>query len=205
MVPGVATWVGRLLGADSGADDLFAMRVLMMLLSVVAVWVVYLLTRDAFDSRVAGVAAATSLLAFQGFVTYATGGPREKTTMMLLMALALWAVVHRRWGWAGVAVALATLTWQPVFFGALGAAFVGALLVRGRPRHPRRPGPVRRRRHRRPPWSFVVYYVAVGALRGVLGRLLRDQRRRTPGRRGCCATSRTTPPRSSTASAGRCG
>ncbi len=132
MVPGVATWVGRLLGADSGADDLFAMRLLMMLLSVVGVWVVYLLSRDAFDSRVAGVAAATSLLAFQGFVTYATGGPREKTTMMLLMALALWAIVHRRWGWAGVAVALATLTWQPVFFGALGAAFVGALLVRGR-------------------------------------------------------------------------
>jgi len=132
MVPGVGTWVGRLLGADSGADDLMAMRVLMTVLSAIAVWVVYLLTRDAFGSRVAGVAAATSLLAFQGFVTYATGGPREKTTMMLLMALALWAVVHRRWGWAGVAVALATLTWQPVFFGGAGAAAAGALLVRGR-------------------------------------------------------------------------
>ncbi len=133
MVPGVGAWIGRLLGADSGADDLFAMRILMLVLSVVAVWVVYLMTRDAFGSRIAGVAAATSLLAFQGFVTYATGGPREKTTMMLLMALALWAVVHRRWGWAGVATALATLTWQPVFFGALGAAVIGALLVRGRP------------------------------------------------------------------------
>jgi hypothetical protein len=132
MVPGVGTWIGRLLGADSGADDLLAMRILMLVLSVVAVWVVYLLTRDAFGSRIAGVAAATSLLAFQGFVTYATGGPREKTTMMLLMALALWAVVHRRWGWAGVATALATLTWQPVFFGALGAAGIGALLIRGR-------------------------------------------------------------------------
>ena len=132
MVPGVATWVGRLLGADSGADDLFAMRILMLVLSVIAVWVVYLMSRDAFGSRLAGVAAATSLLAFQGFVTYATGGPREKTTMMLLMALALWAVVHRRWGWAGVATALATLTWQPVFFGALGAVGIGALLVRGR-------------------------------------------------------------------------
>ncbi|WP_432477311.1 glycosyltransferase family 39 protein [Nocardioides sp. GXQ0305] len=131
MVPGVGTWVGRLLGADSGYDDLIAMRILMMVLSVIAVWVVYLMARDAFGSRVAGVAAATSLLAFQGFVTYATGGPREKTTVMLLMALALWAVVHRRWGWAGVATALATLTWQPVFFGALGAVVAGALLVRG--------------------------------------------------------------------------
>lgn len=131
MVPGVATWFGRLLGADSGVDDLFAMRVLMTVFAIASVWVVYLLTRDAFGSRVAGIAAATSLLAFQGFVTYATGGPREKTTMMLLMALALWAVVHRRWGRAGVAVALATLTWQPVFFGAAGAVAVGALLVRG--------------------------------------------------------------------------
>jgi hypothetical protein len=138
------------------------MRILMMLFSVVAVWVVYLLTRDAFDSRIAGVAAATSLLAFQGFVTYATGGPREKTTMMLLMALALWAVVHRRWGWAGVAVALATLTWQPVFFGALGAAAVGALLVRGRRR-----ALVALARFAAggivTTLAFVVYYVAVGA------------------------------------------
>ena len=131
MVPGVSTWVGRLLGADSGADDLMAMRVGMMLLSVVAVWVVYLLVRDGFDSRVAGVAAAASLLAFQGFVTYATGGPREKTTMMLLVALALWAIVHRRWMLAGGAVALATLTWQPVFFGGAAAAAVAILLVQG--------------------------------------------------------------------------
>ena len=131
MVPGVATWLGRLLGADSGADDLMAMRTLMAVLSVVSVWVVYLLARDAFGSRVAGVAAASSLLAFQGFVTYATGGPREKTTMMLLVALSLWAVVHRRWGWAGTTLALATLTWQPVFFGGAASAVVGALLVRG--------------------------------------------------------------------------
>ena len=164
MVPGVATWVGRLLGADSGADDLLAMRILMMLLSVAAVWVVYLLTRDAFESRVAGIAAATSLPAFQGFVTYATGGPREKTTMMLLMALALWAVVHRRWGWTGVAVALATLTWQPVFFGAAGAAAVGALLVRGR-----RGTVVALARFAAggivTTLAFVVYYVLVGAFK----------------------------------------
>jgi hypothetical protein len=131
MVPGAATWFGRLLGADSGADDLMAMRVLMMLLSVVAVWVVYLLTRDAFESRVAGVVAAASLLAFEGFVAYATGGPREKTTMMLLVALALLAIVHRRWMLAGCAIALATLTWQPVLFGGAAAATVAILLVRG--------------------------------------------------------------------------
>ncbi|MGH3345902.1 MAG: hypothetical protein ACRDO4_02870, partial [Nocardioides sp.] len=63
----------------------------------------------------AGAAAATSLLMLQGFVIYATGGPREKTTMMLLVVCTMYAVTHRRWAWAGAAVALATLTWQPVF------------------------------------------------------------------------------------------
>ena len=35
--------------------------------------------------------------------------------MMLFVVLTMLAVVHRRWGWAGATVALATLTWQPVF------------------------------------------------------------------------------------------
>ncbi len=69
-----------------------------------------------------------TLLTFQGFVTYATGGPREKTTMMLLVVCVLLAVVHRRWAWAGAAVALATLTWQPAFVVGTVAA-VAAVLV----------------------------------------------------------------------------
>ena len=87
----------------------------MMALSVAAVWLMYVVGRDAFESRLAGAATATTLLLLQGFVTYATGGPREKTTMMLLVVLTMLAVVHRRWLWAGATVALATLTWQPVF------------------------------------------------------------------------------------------
>ncbi len=88
----------------------------------------YLLGRDAFRSRLAGVAAAATLLTFQGFVTYAGGGPREKTTMMLLMVCAMLAVVHRRWAWAGAAVAAATLTWQPAFWTGI-AVCVAAVLV----------------------------------------------------------------------------
>ncbi|MEJ7796178.1 MAG: glycosyltransferase family 39 protein [Nocardioides sp.] len=124
MVPGFGAMIARVLGTD----DLLTMRVLMMALSVVAVWLTYLLGRDAFRSRLAGVAAAVTLLTFQGFVTYATGGPREKTTMMLLVVCVLLAVVHRRWAWAGAAVALATLTWQPAFVvGTI--AVVAAVLV----------------------------------------------------------------------------
>src|SRR5665809_49213 len=124
MVPGLGAMIARALGTD----DLLTMRVLMMVLSAVAVWLTYLLGRDAFRSRLAGIAAAVTLLTFQGFVTYATGGPREKTTMMLLVVCALLAVVHCRWAWAGAAVALATLTWQPAFFVGTTAAVVTVLV-----------------------------------------------------------------------------
>ena len=83
LVPGARRGRGA---ASSAIDDLLGMRVLMLLLSVACVWVLYLLARDLFDSRLAGVASATALLDLPGFVTYATGGPREKTTMMLLRA-----------------------------------------------------------------------------------------------------------------------
>ncbi|MGZ5404212.1 MAG: hypothetical protein ACXWDL_06150 [Nocardioides sp.] len=128
MVPGFGAMIARAIGTD----DLLTMRALMMVLSAVAVWLTYLLGRDAFRSRVAGITSAVTLLTFQGFVTYATGGPREKTTMLLLVVCALLAVVHRRWAWAGAAVALATLTWQPAFFAAT-TAVVAAVLV-GLPR-----------------------------------------------------------------------
>ena len=123
IVPGFGAMLARALGTD----DLMTMRALMMVLSVVAVWLTYLLGRDAFGSRAAGVTAVATLLTFQGFVSYATGGPREKTTMMLLVVIALLAVVHRRWALAGVAVALATLTWQPAFFVGTTTALVAAL------------------------------------------------------------------------------
>ena len=122
MVPGLGTLLARVLGTD----DLLTMRALMLVLSVVAVWLVYLVGRDVYGSRLAGAAAAATLLASRAVVLYAGGGPREKTTMVLLVVCALLAVAHRRWGWAGVATALATLTWQPAFWLCLGAALVAA-------------------------------------------------------------------------------
>ena len=119
IVPGI----GSVLAGWFGKDDVLTQRLLMTFLSMLTVWVIYLVGRDLFRSKAAGAISATTLLTIQGFMMFATGGPREKTTMMLMMALALWAIVHQRWGWAGAFVALATLTWQPAF--ALG--FVAAL------------------------------------------------------------------------------
>ncbi len=124
LVPGIGAGVARLVGVD----DILGMRVTLMLVSVVAVMVVYLLGRDLFRSRAAGLASAAALLCSEGFLLNATFGPREKTTMVCFLALALLAMVHQRWGTAGAMIALSTLTWQPVFFPALAGVAVAAVL-----------------------------------------------------------------------------
>ena len=120
LVPAVGVGAARLVGMD----DILGMRLLMLLISVACVWVLYVLVRDLFHSRLAGVASAAALLTFAGFVTYAVGGPREKTTLTLFVLLAFWAVLKQRWLMAGICVALATLTWQPSFIAGLLAAVV---------------------------------------------------------------------------------
>jgi hypothetical protein len=124
LVPGAGAWVGRLVGVD----DILAMRFTLMLVAVATIVVVYLLGRDLFGTRGAGVAAAAAMLSCEGFLRYATLGPREKTTMVCLLALGLLAMVHQRWGTAGAMVALSTLSWQPVAFPAVAALVVAALL-----------------------------------------------------------------------------
>ena len=65
LVPAVGVGAARIVGMD----DILGMRLLMLLISVACVWVLYLLVRDLFHSRLAGVASATALLTFAGFVT----------------------------------------------------------------------------------------------------------------------------------------
>ncbi len=138
-VPGIGAWVAR----HVGVDDLLAMRVLMMLLSVAVVMATYRLARDLFagdlfagelsardrfDPRLAGLVAAAAMLCFQGFASSATDGPREKTTMVLFLVLALLATSRQWWATCGALVALATLTWQPVVLPALAGVTTAVLL-----------------------------------------------------------------------------
>jgi hypothetical protein len=124
MLPGIGV-----LGARAvDISDVTGMRVLFMIFSIACVGTCYVVARNVLSSRRAGVVAAFALLAFYGFVTYATGGPREKTPMVLFLLLTLWALGRQRWTTAGVALALATLTWQPVLVAGLAAAtaaFIG--------------------------------------------------------------------------------
>lgn len=128
LIPAIGVLGARLVGVD----DLLGMRVLTLLLSVVVVWLLYLLGRDVFDSRLSGAVVATVFLTYESFLELATGGPRDKTMMLLFLVAAVLAVVRRRWLLAGVLVALATLTLQWSIAAAGGAALAGLLRLRGR-------------------------------------------------------------------------
>ncbi len=125
ILPGVGIALGRVVGVS----DIHAARAFFTLLSVACVCLVYLLVRDMFGSRGAGLVAAAAFLGFQGFLDLATNGPREKTAMVLFLLAALLAMQHRRWATAGAFTALSTLTWQPVFPVLLLAAIVAIVLV----------------------------------------------------------------------------
>lgn len=123
IVPGLATVAARLLEVDG----LLAMRGAMAVVSALCVWAAYLAGRDLFRWRWAGAVTASTLLLFEGFLAYATTGPREKTTMVLFLTLAVWLTCRRQWWFAGAAIALVTLTWQGAFFPAAATALVVAL------------------------------------------------------------------------------
>ena len=125
VLPGVGVMVARL----GGFDDVVTMRVLFMLIATACVCAMYLLGRDLFRSRSAGLVAAGTFLAFEGFIHYASNGPREKTPMTLFIICALWAVTHRWWFTAGVFVSLATLCLQTAFLSTFAAVFLGAVLL----------------------------------------------------------------------------
>jgi hypothetical protein len=128
MLPGVGMAVGRLVGID----DITSARVLYMLFAVGSVCVTYLVGRDLFSSRWAGLASAASLLSFLGFIEYATNGPREKTPMVLFVLLAMWFVTRGRFLGAGFFIGLAALTWQPAFLPGITFLVLAAVLRRDR-------------------------------------------------------------------------
>jgi len=129
VLPGVGALVARV----AGLDELVTMRVFFMLMAAAAVCMVYLLGRDLFHSRAAGLVTAGALLSFHGFIQYASDGPREKTPMTLFVIVALWAITRRRWFTAGVFTSLATLCLQTAFFSTFAAVAVAVLLVARRP------------------------------------------------------------------------
>jgi hypothetical protein len=126
-LPAVGVWLARLVGGD----ELTTMRLLFMGFAGAAVTVIYLLGRDLFSSRRAGLVTAAAFLSFAGFIQYAADGPREKTPMTLFIVAALLAATRRRWFVSGVFVALATLCLQTAFFSTFVVVAVSALRLPG--------------------------------------------------------------------------
>jgi hypothetical protein len=125
VLPGTGVMIARL----GGFDDVVTMRVLFMLIATASVCVIYLLGRDLFRSKPAGLVTACSLLVFHGFIQYASDGPREKTPMTLFIVCALWAMTRQRWFTTGVFVSLATLCLQTAFPSTFAAVALGAVLL----------------------------------------------------------------------------
>ncbi len=166
LIPAIGVAVARL----GGFDDLLGIRLLFMAISVACVCVMYLVARNLFASSLAGVAAATVLLSFTGFVEYASNGPREKTSMVLFILCMLLAFTKQRWFIAGFSLGLATLVWQPAFFVGVAAMLVELTTVI-RPQRLRATG--------RflvggliPTAVFVAFFALVGALRPFLDGFL---------------------------------
>ncbi len=125
-VPGLAIWAGGLVRLD----PIMSARLLFLGLSVTCCVLVSVLARDVFSSRLAGITAAAVFLTFQDFIELATGGPREKTAMVLFLVASLVMAQRRRWFSAGVGTALATLVWQPALAVAVTAVVVAVLTRR---------------------------------------------------------------------------
>ncbi|MPZ61317.1 MAG: hypothetical protein GEU93_08475 [Propionibacteriales bacterium] len=126
LLPGLGV-VGARVG---GFDDMRGIQLLYLIISVACVCLVYVVGRELFASRLAGLAATAAFLSFFGFIHVASTGPRDKTPMVLFVLCVLLAVVRQRWFVAGLFVGLATLTWQPAFFVAVTAAVVAPLALR---------------------------------------------------------------------------
>ena len=120
---------GILAARAVGGDEVVGMRAWYLVFAVACVMVTYVVARGLFASRAAGLAAAATLLSFEGFLTLAVGGPREKTPMVLFILCAIWAMSHRRWLLTGVSISLATLTLQTALLPLLAGAVLAVVLT----------------------------------------------------------------------------
>lgn len=120
----VVTGTGVWLGSVVSVHGVLAARVTYLVVSALAVALLSVLAREALQSRAAGLVAPAIMLTFEQYVFLASDGPRDKTVMVLLLEASLLMLVRRRWLWAGLFVALGTLTWQPVVLPLAAAALL---------------------------------------------------------------------------------
>ena len=125
MLAGGAAAVARLFGVN----EIHAIRLEFFVFSCLTALAIYLLAKRLFRSVPAAVLAAVVFASFPIFAQDAIGGPDAKTPAILAMVVAALLLIERRWFWAGVATALATLVWQPLFIFPIAALVLPAVLT----------------------------------------------------------------------------
>ena len=131
LVSGIAVSIGTLLNMD----DILVVRITFLVLSSLAVGMLYLLGATLFNSQKVGLLSALTFVGFTGFGIYAASGPLPKTAMVLFGILSLLLIARRKWFWAGICGSLAFLTWQPAAIYLVLAGLLAILQSEpGRPR-----------------------------------------------------------------------
>lgn len=156
------------IGRVVGADQLSAIRVGFLIMSLLTVGAVYLLVLTLWGSRLGAFAAGVAFASFFPFAVDALAGPDAKTPGVLFLVLAMWFAARRRWAASAVMGSLAFLVWQPFFIYPL-MTLVAALCL-GDADAPARRGPHWRAFGRSllatviPVAVVAIYFAAAGAM-----------------------------------------
>lgn len=112
-----------ILARPFGLRDIFAIRVVYLLLAALTVGFTFLVANDYLKSRRIAVLAAAIMMAFNLFGADNSGGVQPKTPMILFGLISLWAIQKDKPFLAGLVGMLSTLSWQP------GLLFVGVAVL----------------------------------------------------------------------------
>lgn len=108
-----------------GLRDIFAIRIVYLLLASLTAGLTFIVAHDYFNSRRVAVIAGVLMMAFNLFGDANCGGVQPKTPMIVFGLISLWAIQKDRPLTAGLAGMLSALSWQPglLFVGVAGLAF----------------------------------------------------------------------------------
>ena len=111
ILGGIAAFVAH----QFHANDLHAIRLMFLLLSILTAVAVYLCTLQLFGSVLGAFAAGMTFTFFAKFAHDAIIGPDAKTPAVLFLVLCMLFLSRRNWFTGAVFAGLAFACWQPIF------------------------------------------------------------------------------------------
>lgn len=111
ILGGIAAYIAH----QFRTNDLHAVRLMFLLLSILTVIAVYLCTLQLFKSVTGAFAAGMAFTFFAKFAHDAIIGPDAKTPAVLFLVLCMLFLARRQWFTGAVFAGLAFACWQPIF------------------------------------------------------------------------------------------